>query len=176
MVRVVDDHIVDEADIRVKWDSHLKIGEGALRVVDYNKEENDKLAVDQKEAFDKMEEWLDWADYIVGHNLFSFDFPLIQEHCRMNNKEWKKWAPKIIDTKCLVYGLKTDYLFNSDEDDLFTYQLRIFEEFKRGVKTNLTLCAKERGIEHDYDSLHDALCDLKLNIKLFDKLKWELEI
>jgi len=35
---------------------------------------------------------------------------------------------------------------------------------------------KENGIEHDYESLHDAINDLDLNLKVWNKLKWQIEV
>ena len=47
---------------------------------------------------------------------------------------------------------------------------------KKGVKTNLTALGKEFEIDVDYNNLHDAVNDLILNIKVWDKLKWQIEI
>lgn len=47
---------------------------------------------------------------------------------------------------------------------------------KKGVKTNLTALGKEYGIDHDYDNLHNALVDLDLNLKIWNKIKWQVEI
>ena len=44
----------------------------------------------------------------------------------------------------------------------------------KGVKTNLTALGKEYNIDHNYDKLHDALVDLELNLKVWNKLKWKL--
>ena len=35
---------------------------------------------------------------------------------------------------------------------------------------------EEFGIEHDYDKLHDALVDLELNIKVWDKIKYQIDL
>jgi len=46
----------------------------------------------------------------------------------------------------------------------------------KGVKTNLTAMGKHYNIEHDYSKLHNALVDLQLNLKVWNKLKWEIEL
>jgi hypothetical protein len=47
---------------------------------------------------------------------------------------------------------------------------------KKNVKSSLTFLGKENGIEHDYESLHDAINDLDLNLKVWNKLKWQIEV
>ena len=47
---------------------------------------------------------------------------------------------------------------------------------QRGAKNSLSALGKEFEIEHDYKSLHNALVDLQLNIKVWDKLKWKVNI
>ena len=56
------------------------------------------------------------------------------------------------------------------------YQYRMSCQIRKTIKTNLSASGKEFGIEHDYDSLHDAIVDLKLNLKVWNKLKWQVEI
>ena len=46
----------------------------------------------------------------------------------------------------------------------------------KGVRTNLSSLGKEYEINHDYDKLHDALVDLELNIKVWNKLKWQVDL
>ena len=47
---------------------------------------------------------------------------------------------------------------------------------KKGVRTNLKALGKFYDIDHDYENLHNALVDLELNIKVWDKLKVQFEI
>jgi hypothetical protein len=35
---------------------------------------------------------------------------------------------------------------------------------------------KEFSIEHEYDRLHDAIIDLKLNLKVWNKLKYMIDL
>ena len=44
------------------------------------------------------------------------------------------------------------------------------------MRTSLSALGKENEIDHDYDSLHDALVDLELNLKVWNYLKWKVEI
>ena len=47
---------------------------------------------------------------------------------------------------------------------------------EKGLKTNLTALGKEYGIDVNYDNLHDSLEDVILTAKVFDKLKWQIQI
>ena len=49
-------------------------------------------------------------------------------------------------------------------------------KLKRGVRTTLKAMGESFDIPHDYDKLHNALVDLELNVKVWDKLKWKFEI
>ena len=62
------------------------------------------------------------------------------------------------------------------KDDLLEYQYKILNTRKKNVKSSLTFLGKENGIEHDYESLHDAINDLDLNLKVWNKLKWQIEV
>ena len=46
---------------------------------------------------------------------------------------------------------------------------------KKGIKTNLAALGRSYGIDHEYDNLHNALVDLELNIKVWDKLKYQID-
>ena len=46
----------------------------------------------------------------------------------------------------------------------------------KGVRTNLSSLGKEYEIDHDYEKLHDALVDLQLNIKVWNKIKWQVDL
>ena len=66
--------------------------------------------------------------------------------------------------------------YNEDEGSLLEYQYRMANIRKKGVRTNLMALAKGYKIDHDYDSLHNAIVDLELNLKVWNKLKWEIEV
>ena len=44
----------------------------------------------------------------------------------------------------------------------------------KGIRTSLTELGKYYNIDHDYSTLHDAINDLKLNLKIWRKLKLEM--
>ena len=62
------------------------------------------------------------------------------------------------------------------EEDFTEYQYRIYNTRRKGVKSNLTYLGKEFDIEHDYANLHNALVNLELNLKVWNRLKYSLEL
>ena len=88
---------------------------------------------------------------------------------------WKGLMNKIIDTNAVARGIKYNSIY-TPKDDLLEYQYKIMNTRKKNVKSSLTFLGKENGIEHDYESLHDAINDLDLNLKVWNKLKWQIEV
>ena len=89
--------------------------------------------------------------------------------------DYKHIAPKMIDTNCLAKGVKLGLRLASNES-LLAYQYKLLHIRKRGVRTNLKALGKEYEIDFDENKLHEALYDLELNIKVWNKLKWMIEI
>ena len=175
MIKLVGDKIVDQKDIFIKWDTDLKISEDAARITRYDQKKIDRLGVKPEEIFATVEDWLDSADYIMGHNTLGFDIYLIKDYYKFMGKSSDHLYPKFIDTHCIAKGIKLGTPFKSGED-LMEYQYKALHTIKRGIKTNLTALGKEFDIDVDYNNLHDAVNDLILNIKVWDKLKWQIEI
>jgi hypothetical protein len=175
---VIADKITKAYNIHVNWPDapHLKIGEGAKIVTRFDQAKHDSLAVNANEAFSQIWTLLKKVDYILGHNILSFDLYLLKGWAEMNGEDWK-WIPKkIIDTDALSRGYKLNIKYNPEKDNLLEYQYRMASTIVKGCKTNLTAMGKEFGIEYDYDNLHDATNDIILNLKIWDQLKYKVEI
>ncbi len=177
---VEGEDIKERHDIRIKsrWEDapYLSIGAGAAAITRFNENYHAKLAIDQKEAFYKTWGVLKRADYIIGHNFLNFDIYLLRGWAELNRESWKWITPKVIDTKALAFSIKTNNLFNPQKEEFFSWQYKMAVAYQKSIKTNLALLGKEYGIEHDYDNLHDAIVDLELNKKVWDKIKWQVEI
>ena len=134
-----------------------------------------KNGKEPKDVFPIIKKWLDGADYIVGHNIIGFDIYLIKEMYKMFGEDYKHLVPKLIDTNCIARGVKMEIPYKPEED--FTeYQYRIVNTRRKGVRSSLTALGKEFNIDHDYDKLHNAIVDLELNLKVWNKLKYALEL
>ncbi len=72
MVRVKGNKIVAEKDYHIKWDSELKISEEAARITRFSESKLKKLGLPPEEVLPTVIDWLDSADYVVGHNLLGF--------------------------------------------------------------------------------------------------------
>ena len=175
MIKLQGEKELGFKDFYIKWDTHLKISEGAARITRYSQTKMDKKGIAPEEAFPTIQDWLDNCDYIVGHNVLGFDIYLIKDLYEKHGADWKHLTSKFIDTNCLARGIKIGPEYRQG-DDLTAWQYRMYHTRKKGVRTNLTALGKEYDIDHDYDKLHDALVDLQLNIKVWNKLKWQLDI
>ena len=103
------------------------------------------------------------ADHIVGHNVVGFDLYILRAFYQSLNKDWDFFSHKIIDTLALGRAIKLNISIPENADiSLFNY--KILNKKVKNLKTRLELLGKEYGIDHDYANLHDALCDLELNI------------
>lgn len=175
MLKVVGDRKIDEKDFLIKWDTTLQISEGAARITKYDPKKVERLGLAPEEVFPTVKDWLDNCDYILGHNTLGFDIYLIKEFYKMMGARCDHLYPKFIDTNCLARGMKMGLPLKKD-DDLLEYQYRAYNKKAKGVKTNMTALGKEFDIQHDYDNLHDAIVDLELNLKIWNKLKYMIEV
>lgn len=175
MIKVIGGKIVDQKDIYIKWDTDLKISDDAARITRYDQKKIDRLGVKPEEIFATVEDWLDSSDYIMGHNTLGFDVYLIKDYYKFMGKSCEHLYPKFIDTNAIAKGIKMGIPYKAG-DDLLEYQYKAYHTIKKGVKTNLTALGKEFEIDVDYNNLHDAVNDLILNIKVWDKLKWQIDI
>lgn len=175
MIKVKGDKIIASKDFYIKWNTHLKISKEAARITRYSQTDMNKRGLPPEEVFPTVQEWLDDADYIVGHNLLGFDIYLIKDYYAYMGQDYKHLVNKIVDTYAIAKGVKIDNRF-SPEDKFIEYQYRVLDIRKKGVKTSLVALGKEFEISHNYSKLHDALVDLELNVKVWNKLKWHVEI
>jgi DNA polymerase III epsilon subunit-like protein len=175
MIKVKGDEMIAFKDFYIKWDTHLKIGEEAARITRYSQKKMDQKGVPPEKVYPTIKDWLDNADYVVGHNILGFDIYLIKGLYEYMGDDYKPLVKKLIDTNCIARGLKTDKTYDN-KSDFLEYQYKIMSKRVKGVKTNLTALGKEYNISHDYEKLHDALVDLELNLKVWNKLKWEIDL
>ena len=78
MLKVNGNNTAAHKDYLIKWDTNLKIGAEAARITRYSQTKMDKEGVSPEEVFPTIKDWLDNADYIVGHNVLGFDIYLIK--------------------------------------------------------------------------------------------------
>lgn len=176
VLKVEGETVLEDVDLMVKWDDcKFKIGDGAAKITKFDQQAFDLRAISPDEAFPKFWEHLKWADHIIMHNGLRFDIYLLKGYAEYMGEDWSFIFDKVIDTKSVAQGIKLGRPFDSKNDDWMEYQYKMANDRTKGIKTNLTSLGKEFGISHDYDNLHNAIVDLQLNLKVWNKLKYQLE-
>lgn len=180
ILEVVEDKVTKSKNLFIDWQKKdIEISSEAARVTNYYSDAvqaNLKNCISLKEAFEEIDKSLQWADYVVGQNIIAFDLPLIADFYRNNKKDWKFIVPKIIDTKCIAWGIKTENMFDANRQSFVEYQVKMSTGVSKGVKTSLGVLCKDYGVEYDKDKAHDALYDLEVNLKVWNKMKWDIEV
>lgn len=173
LIKAKGDRKLDERDLFIKWKTDLKISDEAARITGYDQRKIDRIGMTSEAAFEQMYEWLNEADYIIGHNILGFDCYLLKEYCILMNKPWKQFVPKFIDTLCLAKAIKTNAPFKPGMN-LTEFQFKMLGVRSKG--NSLGVLAKEYGIAVDDSSLHSSLYDLGINLQVWNRLKFLLEI
>jgi len=175
-ITIKGDNEVNRKNIYVKWPEPFEVSVEAARITKYSKTKVDKLGIDPEEAWKCISDEMSKAKFVVGHNFIGFDTYIWRSMCERLGKPCDSIVEKLVDTAMLRKGQKLEIDFDSDKYDLIDYQYKILHYKAKGVKFSLSLTGKECEIEHDYANLHDAMVDLELNIKIWNKLKWEINI
>jgi DNA polymerase III epsilon subunit-like protein len=167
--------ITEKHDLYLDWDTHLKISEEAKKITKFSDYKFNSRKSPSEQCVIKTHEVLKSSDYIVGHNLLGFDIYLLRIAFQKFNLDWKFMMPKILDTFALMKGVRLESKYKSGSD-LLAYQYKQIHTIKSKIKCSLGVLGKEFDIDHDHNSLHDALVDLELNLKFWNKLKYMIEV
>jgi hypothetical protein len=162
-------------DVWIKWPD-LNFSKDALAMAySFNKKKMEDEGVSGKEALKTIKEELNKADYLVGHNILGFDIYILKI---LFDKEGEKMPelPTIIDTLPIARGVLNNITFSGDREDLAFYQYKLLNKRIRGSKTKLSDLAKHYDISYDESRLHDGIYDLELNLKVWNKLKFEINV
>jgi DNA polymerase III epsilon subunit-like protein len=162
-------------EIWIKWGDKFRVGDEAAKITGFTKEALEQRGISPEEAFQRFWSFLVKADYIIGHNLLGFDVYLLKGYAEQMGVDWSFIVPKIIDTKALAMGIKTNNPVPKG-CKLDEYQYNTGNYVVKGIKTRLSYLGKEMGIEFDENALHNATEDLKLNLAVWNKLKYLIEL
>jgi len=75
----------------------------------------------------------------------------------------------------IARGIKNN-LKPKNIENFLEFQLQMLNIRVKGQKNSLAALGKQYSIEHDYEKLHNAIVDLELNLKIWNKLKYEMEV
>ena len=168
-------NIKNEHDIYIGFDD-LSVSADAARITGfsehtYRKKKKDKLQV--LEFFDKF---LYNPDYlIIGHNIIGYDVYIhnvLRKACGKPTDY--SYMNRVIDTNCLSKAYKMG--LKKVDDNLTLWQYKLNNYIKKGLKTSQITMPKEFSIPFEADKLHDAVYDVKMTLKLFHKLIWNIEV
>ena len=178
MIALIGDKVVDKGEYMryIKWYRPPEVSPEASFVTKFDPKNIALFGTDYKEVISDVVNWTSEADYIVGHNVLGFDIHFLSWFYLFVDKSPVGLAEKVIDTHALAKGIKLNQTFDRKQGSLLEYQYKMIHTIAKGVKTNTKTLGSEYGIEHDYENLHDALVDLQLNIKIWDKIKHQVEI
>ena len=174
-IEMEGDKVVRKNDCYIKWGPEYEVSQDAKRITKFDQSKYERLAKETLEVEQRLTEAIKNADYIIGHNLVGFDLYLLRSFYQSVNKNWDFFSDKIIDTLALAKAIKLNITIPEGSDmQLFNYKM--VNKRLKNMKTNLQALGKEFSIQHDYENLHDAICDLELNIKVWNKIKWMINV
>ena len=81
----------------------------------------------------------------------------------------------MIDTNCLAKAFKEGIKFDK-KDSFLSWQLRLDNHIRKGLKTNMGAMLREFDVDFDKDKLHDSMYDIQMNLEIFRKLLWKVDI
>ena len=169
------DKIISRTDRFIHWPS-LNVSEGAARITGFSQKEYEKKSRPPNEVWEEFSQDLfDERNIIIGQNLLGFDVYMVDI--------WRKgllepldqeYISRIMDTKALATAIAKNIPYTSG--DFINWQYRLLHYRERGLKTSQAFLLKHYGIDHDPKRLHDALYDIEMNFKIFQKQLFDLEL
>ena len=176
MIKTRGGEIIDKYTKFIKWYRPPNVSAEAAKITHFNPENIEKYGTDYNEVIKTTVEWTKEANYLVGSNTMGFDVYFLFEFYRMVGEDPYTIMPKMLDTHPLAKGLKTGIVFDPKTTSLLEYQYRLLNTRMKGIKTGQKALADDYGIEYDPMRAHDAEYDVLLNKKIFDKIKFQVEI
>lgn len=176
MLNVVGDVTIAKYMRYIQWWRPPNVGVEAARITRFTPELVTEKGWPYQDVIKDVVEWTQAAEFIIGHNVLGFDIHFLIGIYELVNADPSKLAEKVIDTHALAKGLKLGNPFDKKRHQLLEYQYQQINTRVKGVKTNTVALGTEYGIDHEYENLHDALVDLELNKKIWDKLKFQIDI
>jgi DNA polymerase III alpha subunit (gram-positive type) len=160
----------------IEWDD-LDISDDARRITNFNESFYRKNAEDASKVLSQFEKYLYDESYMpVGHNILGFDLYI---HGILRKLLKKKvdysYVNRCIDTLSLAKAIKKNIKRDS-KTDFISWQYKLNGFFEKRMGCSIQALCKKYEIEFDVNKLHDAMYDIELNFKIFNKQLWELDV
>jgi DNA polymerase III epsilon subunit-like protein len=168
----------NDHNILINWGSDFKFSKGAEAMAhSYSEERMNKEGVKPIEALKILSENLNNCDGIVGHNILGFDIYLIKCIYNKLGRPYPDILSKkpVFDTFAMAKGYFNNIPYQKGDDFVF-YQYKVLNQIIKGSKNSLSKVASNFNIEYDESRLHDGLYDLELNVQIWNKLKYQVDI
>jgi DNA polymerase III epsilon subunit-like protein len=159
----------------IRWDD-LNISADAAKITGFNRAKYEAQAVDPLEVLNFMEQYLYNPEYIkLGHNLLGFDIYIhsIFRKC-LNKSPDFSYLDNLIDTLCLAKAIHED--IRPPEGKTLPWQFKLNSLILKGKKSSINALCKYYDITVDEKKLHDAVYDVEMNFKIFQKQIHDIEI
>lgn len=159
------------------WWPNLKLSEDAARITRFDVITYKQRAEDPKKVFEEFANYLHNKNYLnIGQNTLGYDIYIINilRHLLGLKPDWE-YLNRSYDTNCLGRFL----LFNNPppiQDNKFLWQMKLRNMRQKGTRTSLSALGKHFNIPVNEETRHDGLVDVKLNLEVFNKMKWQIEI
>ena len=169
------DKIISRTDRFIQWPS-LNLSEGAARITGFSKKEYEGKCRAPNQVWEEFSQDLfDENNIIIGQNLLGFDVYMVDVWRKLIGRPLEQdYISRIIDTKSLATAIAKNIPFTGG--DFINWQYRLLHYRERGLKTSQAFLLKHYGIDHDPKRLHDALYDIEMNFKIFQKQLFDLEL
>jgi len=169
--------ILDIKEYYIWWDD-LWVSDGAARATRFNYEFYKQNAKPQNEILPEFEKYLYDDKFIkIAHNGFNFDI-YVHNQWRKNNGLSSNWSylHRLLDTDALARAWKIGVKSISPNEWPIS-MIKYGGYIQKGMRTNLTALGKEFNItDVDYNNLHNACEDVKLTFKVWNQLKFKIDI
>lgn len=168
--------ILEQHEHYIKWDN-LPISDGAARVTRFDWNVYNARAEDPIKVLDGFEKYINDENLIIaGQNLMGFDIYVLKIwREKLGRKNNYSYLDRTIDTNSIARAIKKGVKQIKPEDRKMM-MFRYANYVEKGLKTNLTALGKEFKIDVDYDMLHSSKNDIILNAKVWDCLRFKIEI
>ncbi len=171
-----NENVLERHNYYINWPD-LRISEGAAKTTGFDLHFYKAHAKESIKIWRIFEKYLYNPEYIpVCHNLFGYDAYIVNVwRLALGLGSDYSYLDRSIDSNSVAKMIKLGIKELPREE----WKLEMFkfaEYTERGLKTSISTLCKEFNIDYNMALLHKAEYDIELNIKIWNKLKWMIEI
>jgi DNA polymerase III epsilon subunit-like protein len=170
--------ILDRKNIYI--DVHdLQISDDAARVTGFSWEKYHKNKRPAEEVVELIKkEFIQSKSILAGHNILGYDIYILRNLFEYVGEklDFNDFIYRVIDTLCLARGKHFEVEVPSEEKERLSFMYKMLHRYDKSFKGSLSAVAKNNNIEFDPTRLHDAMYDVELNNKVYERLIYGTEI